>query len=571
MSEVVTIAADAVNAVLSQPSTKVKLIVQKALSYQVDGAETMAVFKQHKWDGRSSFFVYKNCSFPAGFLHFVAANLRREGYKVNIVRKPFPAPLGPERPQVDAFGYDSKYDYQPEVMDRLVKHGQIIAQIATGGGKSRIARLCFARIARPTLFLTTRSILMYKMKDAFEKDMGIPCSVFGDGQFGNVNAQGQTTIKMMSVGTVQTFMSKLEVTTIQEEFNVLFNAVQEKFKKEIVALKGKLAKAKKSTAEITAATNDLISKQQAWLKANNQDMANKAKAKFDEKNIERQKTIKLLSMFEFVILEEAHEASGNSYYEILRYCKNAHYRLALTGTPFMRESEESNMRLMACSGPIAIKVTEEMLIQRGVLAKPYFKYIELRKKPDHLLRTTGWQSAYRLGVTENEERNLAIVSEIIRAKAYGLTSMILVQHTSHGEHLNELLTQYGLRAEFIKGENNQAERKLALNKLASGSVDALIGTTILDVGVDVPAVGMIILAGGGKAEIALRQRIGRGLRAKKIGPNVAFIVDFTDHWNTHTKKHATQRREIVLHTKGFGENIVNDFNFEQLGFTRLSA
>ncbi|MEZ6841332.1 hypothetical protein ABVN80_14765 [Acinetobacter baumannii] len=156
-------------------------------------------------------------------------------------------------------------------------------------------------------------------------------------------------------------------------------------------------------------------------------------------------------MFEFVILEEAHEASGNSYYEILRYCKNAHYRLALTGTPFMRESEESNMRLMACSGPIAIKVTEEMLIQRGVLAKPYFKYIELRKKPDHLLRTTGWQSAYRLGVTENEERNLAIVSEIIRAKAYGLTSMILVQHTSHGEHLNELLTQYGLRAEFIKG------------------------------------------------------------------------------------------------------------------------
>ncbi|MEZ6841330.1 DEAD/DEAH box helicase family protein [Acinetobacter baumannii] len=92
-------------------------------------------------------------------------------------------------------------------MDRLVKHGQIIAQIATGGGKSRIARLCFARIARPTLFLTTRSILMYQMKDAFEKDMGIPCSVFGDGQFGNVNAQGQTTIKMMSVGTVQTFMS----------------------------------------------------------------------------------------------------------------------------------------------------------------------------------------------------------------------------------------------------------------------------------------------------------------------------------------------------------------------------
>ncbi|MBH8434009.1 hypothetical protein I8Q59_09430, partial [Acinetobacter baumannii] len=43
---------------------------------------------------------------------------------------------------------------------------------------------------------------------------------------------------------------------------------------------------------------------------------------------------------------------------------------------------------------------------------------------------------------------------------------------------------------------------------------------LLDGGVDVPAVGLIILAGGGKAEVALRQRIGRGLRAKKFGPNV---------------------------------------------------
>ncbi|MGF0150990.1 hypothetical protein [Acinetobacter baumannii] len=37
-------------------------------------------------------------------------------------------------------------------MDRLVRHGQIIAQVATGGGKSRIAMLCQARINRPTLF-----------------------------------------------------------------------------------------------------------------------------------------------------------------------------------------------------------------------------------------------------------------------------------------------------------------------------------------------------------------------------------------------------------------------------------
>ncbi len=50
-------------------------------------------------------------------------------------------------------------------------------------------------------------------------------------------------------------------------------------------------------------------------------MQAKAEAKFKEKSLVRQQTIKLLELFEFVILEEAHEAGGNSYYEIMRHCK----------------------------------------------------------------------------------------------------------------------------------------------------------------------------------------------------------------------------------------------------------
>lgn len=74
---------------------------------------------------------------------------------------------------VDAFGDDPRYDYQMKTVRLLEKHGNMIAQVATGGGKSRIAKLVYARINRPTLFLTTRSILMYQMKDAFERDLGI--------------------------------------------------------------------------------------------------------------------------------------------------------------------------------------------------------------------------------------------------------------------------------------------------------------------------------------------------------------------------------------------------------------
>lgn len=55
MGKVVTIAYDAVNAISHKPPVEAKLEVQSALSYLVDGAEETLAFRQHRWDGRSSF------------------------------------------------------------------------------------------------------------------------------------------------------------------------------------------------------------------------------------------------------------------------------------------------------------------------------------------------------------------------------------------------------------------------------------------------------------------------------------------------------------------------------------
>jgi superfamily II DNA or RNA helicase len=176
-----------------------------------------------------------------------------------------------------------------------------------------------------------------------------------------------------------------------------------------------------------------------------------------------------------------------------------------------------------------------------------------------------------VGIVQNSLRNKHIVVEAIRAQRYGLTTMILVQRQDHGEIINQMLTKAGVRSRYIFGKHEQTERQAALQALKRGEIDVLIGSTILDVGVDVPAVGMVILAGGGKAEVALRQRIGRGLREKKNGlPNVCFIVDFTDDFNNHLKDHAKQRMHIVKTTEGFAENIVTDFPFAEVGLRKLA-
>jgi len=478
-------------------------------------------------------------------------------------------------PEIDSFGYDPRYDYQPEVVKRLRKHGQIIAQIATGGGKSRIARLCFASINLPTLFLTTRGILMYQMKDAFE-GMGIPVSVLGDGQFGHtfVDEQGveRQAIKKMCVGMVQTLIARLEEKTVDGELEKMMDARIKKELKDYKAYETRLVALGGPVATRKAQLKAFEAQQEAERKKLVGSMKADAAAKVSAHMRERARTIALLERFGLVILEEAHEASGNSYYEILRHCKNAHYRLALTATPFMKDNEESNMRLMACSGPIAIKVSEQMLIDRGILAQPHFKFIQLKHKPEKLFRGTGWQSAYRMGIVENEYRNGLIVSECRKMADHGLTSMVLIQQTRHGEILEQEMRDVGLRVEFIKGEDDQEGRKRALKKLAGGLLDVLIGTTILDVGVDVPAVGHVCLAGGGKAEVALRQRIGRGLRAKKTGPNICFVTDFADAFNEHLATHAAQRQAIIKGTPGFERFVYEhgrDFGLPALGFPQM--
>lgn len=397
---------------------------------------------------------------------------------------------------------------------------------------TRIARLSYARIKRPTLFLTTRSVLMYQMKETFEENLGIKVGIMGDSEW--------NTVRGFNVGMVQTLAARLkkldfecEVTSYLKKDAKRYQAVRY----DKPALDAYMARVRKGVA-----------------------------TKVNKHNKRRQQVLDFLATIEFVILEEAHESSGNSYFDILQKCKNAAYRLALTATPFMKEDEEANMRLMACSGPIGIQVTERMLIDLGILARPIFKYVDI-PAPLGVTKFSRWPAAYKLGIVENDFRNRHIVWEAKRASERALPVMILIQREAHGKKLKELLKQHGVATEFINGKSDQPTRQAALNRLKNGTTKVLIGSTILDVGVDVPAVGMVILGGAGKAEVALRQRIGRGLRAKK-GSNVCLIVDFLDKGNKYLTDHSSQRRGIVESTDGFVQNILPsnvDFDFDKLG------
>lgn len=560
-ASMVKIVHNPVTAKVVEPSRDVRLVISELLSYKVPGADHMPTMN---WDGVTSLFEMKTNTFPAGFVRLVRRKLTRAGYKVKVHSKAPPEPLGLEKPVVDNFPYDSRYDYQDEVVERLLDLKGMIAQVATGGGKSKIFKLCAERIGRPTLFVTTRKSLMYQIAEDYAETIGKPIGIMGDGIW-------EPRADAVNFAIVDTLTSRLEKLTFRAEAEREVESWQDKIDekvKEVAKSKGLPISENMMRSMPRELRQKLAAIRQAIETKNPIDeiaLEKRVKQKVERHERMRKQTLDLLKNIEFLTLEEAHEVGSDSFFLISQACVNAHYRLALTATPFMRDDQGANMRLMAATGPIGIKVTEKQLIDSGILSTPYFKFITC-KAPAGVARGTRYQTAYNKCVVENTWRNHQIVSECETFRRYGLTAMVLVQHTKHGKNLEKAMRNVGLKAKFISGSDNQEKRSEALEDLGKGRLDVLIGSTILDVGVDVPSVGAVILAGAGKAEVAIRQRIGRGLRAKKSGPNICFVIDFQDQGNNHLVRHCKERRRIIEDTPGFAENIVKSFDFAKLGF-----
>lgn len=513
----VKLASNAVIAKLIDPSKQVANLVNNLLSYE----HSNSGFGTLSWDGKSSFYNVTNHTFPAGFAEVVREELTRAGYTVHHIKKPAVPPLGPESPIVDEFGNDDpRYDYQLKALRQVEKHQNGIIRVATGGGKSKIAKLIAARFKRITLFITTRGILLYQMKSQLE-EIGMNTGQIGDGEM--------SFVKGVNLGMVQTLVQALDEPDFRAERRAVIQSIN-------------LSKGK--NPNMAAAEIDAL-----------------AQKSFDRKTRRKAAIEKFLSLVEVVIGEEAHEAGGESYFKILQYCKNAQIRVALTATPFMRSSAEDNMRLMAAFGRILIDISEEELINRGILAKPFFLFRDVPAAVK-LYKSTPYERAYTLGYIDNTNMHQQALEDALLAKSYGLPVLTLIARKRHGQIILEKYKAAGLKFAFLQGEDKMEERRETLRQLKDGELDGVIGTTILDVGVDVPAIGLVQRLGGMKAEVQLRQQIGRGLRAKKGMPNFAFFIDYSSNVPDVLRDHARQRENIVRSTPGFAEGIVSELPWD---------
>lgn len=484
---------------------KVEIILKSALSCKSPGAEFSASYQSGLWDGSTHFFA--RGKFPTGLLSTALKALKSAEVQYTLVdnRKEVPYNLG-ESVYLD----DSKIgqivlrDYQYEAVRNSLLASRGIINVATNGGKTEIACGIMKSVLEhlqegETIgFFTSSKEICMQTKKRIEERLGEEVGIVG---------MGNWEVKRINIIMISTVSRYLKMPKSITETKTL-----KKMKEE-----GNIEQYNKGMAE------------------------QKSKLKEQVKNVKN-----LLNSVVLLIADEVHHASSDSWYKVLMSTPNAYFRFGLTGT--VNDSQDEPIgytRLLGCTGRITCKISNSFLIEKGYSAEPIIYMLHHDTEVNDYLT---YQSAKDSMIINNPIRNSVFVEKILAECKQGNQCLVIVNETSHGEILKEMLSCLGDKVQFSHGECTVAHRNTCLEGLKNEFIQVLIATSILDEGVDVSGINCLFLVGGGKSSRVLLQRVGRGLRKKADGSGIK-VYDALDLCNKYLARHTMERYNIYKEEK----------------------
>jgi len=233
-----------------------------------------------------------------------------------------------------------------------------------------------------------------------------------------------------------------------------------------------------------------------------------------------------LEQAEVLMIDECHEfANGKNTITAIRSFPNAMYRFGFTATPPSDPIPQYNLE--GALGGIIQVVDTASLIDSGKLTKPIIQIINRPYAASGLDEDMSFLDVYDNYIVNNESRNNIIKSIVndIRSKNTKARILVLTKSLDHGRTLEELV---GGNVQFLEGCTSISDRYDAISKFRRCKESSvLIGTKILQTGVNVEEITHLINARGLKSEIATLQALGRALRRFE-GKDVVYVYDFLD-------------------------------------------
>ena len=231
---------------------------------------------------------------------------------------------------------------------------------------------------------------------------------------------------------------------------------------------------------------------------------------------------------DLIIIDEAHQATSEGFKEFLGKYPHTHM-IPVTATPW------TDYGLTHVAQKIVHPITMEELIEEGYLSP--FRYFA-PSEPD--------LSEVKVSSSTKDYVNSQLADAMVKGQLTGSIiehwknlasdrkTILFAVNIKHSKMLTERFNQAGVPAEHCDADVPDSERNEVIKRLEAGTTMVVCNVGIFCTGVDVPALGAIVMARPTKSRNLYIQQGGRGTRlCPEEGKNDCLLLDHAGNISRH--------------------------------------
>jgi DNA repair protein RadD len=225
---------------------------------------------------------------------------------------------------------------------------------------------------------------------------------------------------------------------------------------------------------------------------------------------------------DLIVIDEAHHAVAGQWATVCKAYPDAKL-LGVTATPERMDGKGLGVKAGGPFDALILGPSVASLMEQGFLSTT--RVLAPAVAPD-LSEVRTSMGDFRSGDLEAEMDRPSITGDVVAhyaRHAAGLPTIAFCISVQHAVNVAATLREHGWRAVAASGSTPPAERDAAIAGLADGRVQILCSCDLISEGLDVPAVGAVILLRPTKSLGLYLQQVGRGLRPAPGKPNLVVL------------------------------------------------
>ena len=239
--------------------------------------------------------------------------------------------------------------------------------------------------------------------------------------------------------------------------------------------------------------------------------------------------------FDYLIIDEAHHASADTYQKVLSYFK-PQFTLGLTATP----ERADDVNILEIFKNTAHKLDIQTAVEIGALVPVrcirIHTNIDMTKVRFNSVQYNIRDLDVKICVTERNQLIVDTWLDYVKDKR----TVVFCASVKHAEQIAELFRTAGVAAIAVSGSMKTSERNEQLAKFASGEIKALCACDLLNEGWDCPQTEVLFMARPTMSKVLYTQQLGRGMRTSE-GKDHLMVFDFVDNASQYNMPYSLHR------------------------------